>query len=163
MKNSRQEVRSNKERIKEAKTAVIKAAEEKKALMAAAAAKKAKAAKKGGKKQEEAPAEEEEKKDEKVTAQSEDGDLNLNDPTDFGKALLREVPRPFTFGPIEFSELNLAEDQMAFDVEGQKARIIDSLDLHMDQPSCCIRGHTIKIKGRNFKRRSTMLKHGRFM
>lgn len=33
----------------------------------------------------------------------------------------------------------------------------------MQQPSCCIRGHTVQIKGRNFKRASTMLKHGRFM
>lgn len=33
----------------------------------------------------------------------------------------------------------------------------------MPQPSCCIRGHMVAIKGRNFKRRSTMLKHGRFM
>ena len=86
-------------------------------MQAQAAAKKTKAAKKGGKKQEEAPAEEEEKKDEKVTAQSEDGDLNLNDPVDFGKALLREVPRPFTFGPIEFDSLNLSNEQMPFDYE----------------------------------------------
>lgn len=33
----------------------------------------------------------------------------------------------------------------------------------MPQPSCCIRGHTVQIKGRNFKRASTMLKHGRYM
>ena len=50
LKTSRQEVRSNKERVKEAKMAVIRAAEEKKALLAAAAAKKAKSTKKGGKK-----------------------------------------------------------------------------------------------------------------
>ena len=161
--SARKEVRSNKERVKEAKAAVIRAAEEKKALLAAAAAKKAKAAKKGGKKTEEAPAEEEDKKQVQVTAPSEDGDLNLNDPADFAKALTKEVPRPFTFGPIEFSELNLTESEMPFDADGNKLRIIDSLDLHLQQPSCCIRGHTVQIKGRNFKRRSTMLKHGRFM
>ena len=33
----------------------------------------------------------------------------------------------------------------------------------MAQPSCCIRGHQITIRNRNFKRRSTMLKHGRWM
>ena len=33
----------------------------------------------------------------------------------------------------------------------------------MAEPSCCIRGHNVQIRGRNFKRRSTMLKHGRFM
>lgn len=39
----------------------------------------------------------------------EDSELNLNDPDDFGKALCKEVPRPFTFGPVEYSELNLTE------------------------------------------------------
>ena len=159
LKNSRNEIRSNKERVKEARAAVLKAAEEKKALLAAAAAKKAKAAKKGGKKTDEAPAEEE-VKHVMVTAESADGDLNLNDPADFAKAISKECPRPFTFGPIEFSELNAMD---AFDASAQKLRIIDSLDLHMPQPSCCIRGHTVQIKKRNFKRRSTMLKHGRFM
>lgn len=69
LKKSRQEIRSNKDRVKEAKSAVIKAAEEKRALLAAAAAKKTKAAKKGGKaKQEEAPVEDEEKREVVATA-----------------------------------------------------------------------------------------------
>ena len=128
LKSSSEEVRSNKDRVKEARAAVIRAAEEKKALLAAAAAKtKAKNAKKG-KKAEEAPAEEEEKK-EAVTAQSEDGDLNLNDPVDFAKAISRECPRPFTFGPIEFGDLNLSHAEHPFNADGNKARIIDSLDL----------------------------------
>ena len=73
--------------------------------------KKAKAAKKGGAKgkQDEAALEEEAHKSVPVTAQSEDGgDYNLNDPTDFGKAISRECPRPFTFGPIEFDQLSQA-------------------------------------------------------
>ena len=41
---------------------------------------------------------------------SEEGDLNLNDPVDFSKALHKECSRPFTFGPIEFSELNLTDE-----------------------------------------------------
>ena len=143
---------------------MVRAAEEKKALLAAAAAKKAKAAKgKGGKKADDPPPEEEEKKDAKITTQSDDGDLNLNDPDDFAKALSKECPRPFTFGPIEFGELNLTEAEKPFNIDNEKLRIIDALDLQMQQPSCCIRGHTVQIKGRNFKRRSTMLKHGRFM
>lgn len=89
--------------------------------------------------------------------------MNLNDPEDFAKALTREVPRPFTFGPIEFCDLNLTEDQKPFEADEQKMKIIDCLDMHMNQPSCCIRGHRVQIKGRNFKRPSTMLKHGRFM
>lgn len=128
LKSSESEVISNKRRVKEARSAVVRAAEEKKALLAAAAAKtKAKQAKKG-KKAEEAPAEEEHKK-EPMTAQSEDGDLNLNDPADFATAISKECPRPFTFGPIEFGELNIPQAEKAFDAEGSKARIIDSLDL----------------------------------
>lgn len=163
LKDSRQEVRSQKMRIREAKEAVARAAEEKKALLAAAAAKKAKAAKKGGKKQEDAAAEEENKQDLKLTTQSDDGDLNLNDPDDFAKALSKEAPRPFTFGPIEFSDLNEETATRAFDGDKNKARVVDCLDLHMPQPNCCIRGHRVEIKGRNFKRASTMLKHGRWM
>ena len=140
----------------------MKAAEEKKALAAALAAKKSKAANKGkGKAKEEEPAEEEKKLPD-FTAESED-DYDLNKPEEFAKALAKECPRPFTFGPIEFNELNMTNDEKPFDFEECKMRIIDSLDMHMQQPSCCIRGHTVQIKGRNLKRRSTMLKHGRFM
>lgn len=149
--------------MKEARAAVLRAAEEKKALLAAQAAKKAKAQKKGAKKQEEAPAEEEEKKEIKATFESEDGDLDLNNPADFAKALTKEVPRPFTFGPIEFSELNLSEAEKPFDAEDCRQRIISALDEQLQQPSCCIRGYTVRVKDRNLKRRSTMLKHGRFM
>lgn len=127
---SSEEVTSQKEKIREAKEVVIRAAEEKKAQLAAAAAKKAKATKKGGKKEDQ-PADDEDKNQASKTLQSEDGDLNLNDPEDFAKALSREVPRPFTFGPIEFNELNLTDEQKVFDADEQKQRIIDSLDLHM--------------------------------
>ena len=71
---------------------------------------KKQAAAKNRKKQEEAPPEEEVKKEVMVTLGSEEGDLNLNDPVDFAKALSKECARPFTFGPIEFSELNLTEE-----------------------------------------------------
>ena len=164
LKSSRQEMRANKDRVREAKQAVLKAAEEKKALAAALAAKKSKAANKGKGKKDEAPAaEEDDKKMPDVTIESEDGDFDLNNPQEFMKALAKECPRPFTFGPIEFNQLNMSDADQPFDYEEAKQRIIDSLDLHMQQPSCCIRGHTVQIKGRNLKRRSTMLKHGRFM
>ena len=157
-------MRANKDRVREAKQAVLKAAEEKKALAAALAAKKSKAANKGKGKKDEAPAaEEDDKKMPDVTIESEDGDFDLNNPEEFMKALAKECPRPFTFGPIEFNQLNMSDADQPFDYEEAKQRIIDSLDLHMQQPSCCIRGHTVQIKGRNLKRRSTMLKHGRFM
>lgn len=58
-----------------------------------------------------------------------DGDLNLNDPDDFAKALSKEVPRPFTFGPIKFEDLNAGKDD--FDVDSKLRTIIDCLDEHM--------------------------------
>lgn len=88
---------------------MIKAAEEKKALAAALAAKKSKAANKGKGKKDDAPAEEEEKRVPDFTIESEDGDYDLNNPEEFAKALAKECPRPFTFGPIEFSDLNMSE------------------------------------------------------
>lgn len=45
------------------------------------------------------------------TIESEDGDFDLNSPEDFAKALAKECPRPFTFGPIEFSDLNLNDKE----------------------------------------------------
>merc|ERR1719469_62156 len=145
LQRSEEEVNSNAERIKEAKDVLVRAAENKKG------------------KKDDAIMEDEQKTTIRATEEDEVGDLNLNDPEDFAKALNKEVPRPFTFGPIEFGELDLSQERKAFDVNEQLQRIVDSLDLHMDQPSCCIRGHRIQVRNRSFKRRSTMLKHGRFM
>ena len=131
LKTSRQDVRSQKERIKEAKTAVMKAAEEKKALLAQAALKKQKAAKKKGAKADEAPPEEEAPKEVIATIESDDGDLNLNDPEDFKKALAKECPRSFTFGPIEFNDLSLDAEKFPLNFEEERQRIVDCLDLHM--------------------------------
>jgi len=65
------------------------------------------------------------------TIESEDGDYDLNNPEDFAKALAKECPRPFTFGPIEFNDLNLNDKENPLDYEESKQCIIDSLDLHM--------------------------------
>lgn len=115
LKSTREEVESNAERIKEARNVVIRAAEEKKAQLAAAAAKKSKASKKGAKKDDGA-GEDDQKTTIRASEEEDEGELNLNDPDDFAKALAKEVPRPFTFGPIEFSELNLSEAQKSFQI-----------------------------------------------
>ena len=57
--------------------------------------------------------------------------MNLNDPEDFKKALTKECPRPFTFGPIEFDGLSLDPAEVKFDFEQERQRVIDCLDLHM--------------------------------
>ena len=51
---------------------------------------------------------------------SDDGDLDLNSPADFAKALSKECSRPFTFGPIEFSELNLTDGEKLFDIKANR-------------------------------------------
>ena len=143
LKNTTEEVKSNAARIAEAKNALIKAAEEKKAALAAAAAKKSKAGKKGARKDDVGAEEDQKTMTLKQSSEEDDGELNLNDPDDFAKALIKEVPRPFTFGPIEFTELNLTEEQKPFEVNQHLERIIECLDAHLAQPSCCIRGHTV--------------------
>ena len=46
--------------------------------------------------------------------------MNLNDPEDFKKALTKECPRPFTFGPIEFDGLSLDPAEVKFDFEQER-------------------------------------------
>lgn len=81
---------------------------------AAEANKKKKAPSKKGKK-----GKEEEQKEEAVEEQQVvDPDMeeaekqyDLNLPTEFREALMSKTPRPFIFGPVEFSDLDKAEDQ----------------------------------------------------
>lgn len=48
----------------------------------------------------------------------------MNDPKDFAEALVKKVPRPFTFGPIEFGDLN----NSGFRIELAKDMIINCLE-----------------------------------
>lgn len=86
-----------------AKTFVAKAAEDRRIAAMAAAAKK-KSTKKGGKKDEVVPAEEAQAMD--ILSEKDEGPPNYYDYKQFMKALNEVVPRPFTFGPIRFANLN---------------------------------------------------------
>lgn len=70
------------------------------------------------------------------------------------------APRPFTFGPVIFSELNSSD---AFDSADARQRVCDLVDTALGEPMLCIKGYQVQIRQRTFKRRSTMLKHGRFL
>ena len=41
--------------------------------------------------------------------------------------------------------------------------MVDRLDTAIGQPIICIRGYEVLIKGKTLRRRSTVLKHGRFL
>jgi len=70
-----------------------------------AAAAKKKTSKKGGKKDEAVvPAEEAQAMD--ILSEKDEGPPNYYDYKQFMKALKEVVPRPFTFGPIRFANLN---------------------------------------------------------
>ena len=90
--------------------------EERKAILAAANAKKQKGNKK--KKNEEPPKEEEEVKEEKRAVVTPKRDLDLTDPEEFAEAIAEKWQRPFTFGPIEFSGLNVTDQP--FDAEAAR-------------------------------------------
>ena len=50
-------------------------------------------------------------------------ELDLNDSQDFAKAISKQVPRAFTFGPIEFADLD-----RAFNMEAALDMIINCLE-----------------------------------
>lgn len=149
-------------KIEQAKEAVIKAQEERKALLAAANAKK-KQQTKGKKGKEEEKVEEEVKVEVQKPVPVEERVLDLSIPEDFAIALQRRCPRPFTFGPVVFTNLNLSEDDYPFNAHEMREKIVDMLDATMGEPMICLQGYNVTVKGRNLKRRTTILKHGRFL
>jgi len=92
----------------------------------------------------------------------EDMNFNLYLPKDFSMALKQKFGRKFTFGPIEFNDLD-----KEFDGEAARKMVIDSLEQSapMQEPgsNICVHGHKVQVKERNLKRGTTMLKHSRFL
>jgi len=127
------------------------------------AAKKAKA--KSGKKKK---ADEDVAADEPANLDEEDLEreekFDLEDRTEFTKALKSKIKMPFLFGPIEFTGLNLGEDESPFDYIYERENVISILNRSSCLPqNICIHGFRVKIKNRNLKRRSSLLKHSRFL
>jgi uncharacterized ParB-like nuclease family protein len=108
-KKARDEVEYQTKEMTNAKTFVAKAAEDRRIAAMAAAAKK-KTTKKGKKDKDDAmPAEEAAALD--ILSERDDGPPNYYDYKQFMRALKEVVPRPFTFGPIRFANLNADPSQ----------------------------------------------------
>jgi hypothetical protein len=71
---------------------------------------------------------------------------------------------PFLFGPVEFDGLNMSEDKEPFDFINERENVIKALQRSTLFPqSICVHGFKVKVKQRNLKRRSSLLKHSRFL
>jgi len=93
-----------------------------------------------------------------------DDSYDLENREDFSKALKHKVKMPFLFGPVEFDGLNLMEDKEPFDFQQERENVIKALQRSSFFPqSICIHGFKVKVKQRNLKRRSSLLKHSRFL
>ena len=89
---------------------------------------------------------------------------NLESPDQFGKALQQKISRPFIFGPVEFEGLNLSDEQLKFDRVEEAKKVETALERSLIMPSgLCIHGYKVFVKNRNLKRRSSLLKHARFL
>lgn len=100
---SEEELIKNEKDIKKSRKAVMDAQEEAKQAAIAAASKKKPAAGTKPSKKEATPVEE---KQDHPTGPPPKRELDLNKPLDFAEALRDKVPRPFIFGPVEFSGLD---------------------------------------------------------
>jgi hypothetical protein len=109
-KRARTEVHEREREIEKAKKHVQKAAEDRRLAALAQQAKK-KNTKKGKKKDEEE--EEAPKAVLEVKSEADDGPPNLHDNKQYLGALKKTWPRPFTFGPIRFSDLNVEDVDVA--------------------------------------------------
>ena len=105
------------ERIKQARQVVITNEEERRAAAAANAAKKKGPQK--GKVVEEPP-----KEEPKPTGPPPKKQLDLSKPEDFAQALREQIPRPFVFGPVEFTGL----DTEPFPAEQWRATVESQLE-----------------------------------
>lgn len=75
-----------------------------------------------------------------------------------------KIARPFIFGPVEFEGLNLTEEEAPFDPAAQRDKVSATLERGIYLPSnTCLHGFKVKVKNRTLKRRSSLLKHARFI
>lgn len=71
---------------------------------------------------------------------------------------------PFIFGPVEFTGLNNSEGEDPFDYEHERENVLSLLSRSICMPqNVCVHGFRVKIKQRNLKRRTSLLKHSRFL
>lgn len=83
-------------------------------------------------------------------------------PAQFGAAVKQKFARKFTFGPIEFNDLD-----KQFDAEAERKKVIDCLEKSTPFANAgnnvCVHGYKVEVKERTMKRGTSMLKHSRFL
>ncbi len=157
---SEEEVKYQADEIQRAKDKIAANEEERRQAAKLAASKKKKGGAGGKKEQKE---EEEEKKEEKAPAPVKK-ELDLFIPNEFAQTLKDKIPRPFIFGPIEFTGLNLSEEEEPFRHDLARREVQDNLERTPYLPEhICIHGFKVTIKQKTLKRRSTIVKHSRFL
>lgn len=105
--------------------------------------------------------EEEEKKEEKISEPiKKEFDLFL--PKEFGMALEEKIQRPFIFGPIEFTNLSDINEPFRDDLYRQYIKDILVKTPYLPE-NLCLHGFKVAIKKRTLKRKSTVIKHSRFL
>jgi len=67
------------------------------------------------------------------------------------------------FGPVEFGNLNCLDDE--FDSLEHRQKVIDILEQTsiLGDIGTCIHGYRVLVKNRTLKRRTSILKHARFL
>ena len=67
------------------------------------------------------------------------------------------------FGPVRFKDLHLSPE-IPFDYLGERQNVLMALQSSsLNAKSVCVHGYQVKVKARNLKRRSSLLKHSRFL
>ena len=94
----------------------------------------------------------------------EDESYDLTNLVSFKKCLGDKIKRPFIFGPVEFEGLDQKEEDTPFDYQGQREMVTKVLESSLYMPSgVCVYGFNVMIKDRRLKRRTSLLKHARFL
>jgi len=146
--------------LEDANNALKRSVEEKK-LAAIEAAKKVKGKKKKGKEVDEVPSTPavDETPTTPIIANNDNFDLTMKG--GFESAMKARIGRPFIFGPVEFAGLSSSSD---FDFEEERNKVISVLTSSQFMPmNTCNYGFQVKVKARNLKRQSSLLKHARFL
>jgi hypothetical protein len=170
-KNTMEELAGYEEQIAAAHQRMAEAAEEKRqAVIAAQSKKKATGGKKkkGDDDQRETPAPEDKPNGRdsmlKSAADDEEDDVqyDLFRPSEFSMALKKKFGRRFTFGPVDFNDLN-----KEFDGDAARKMVVDALEKStpFKQPGAqvCVHGHKVQVKERTLRRGTSLLKHSRFL
>lgn len=137
--------------------------EERKAAALAAAAKKKGPGKKGASKDKE---EEDPNKDDslpQVFRAPEERSYDIFNPKDYVELLKLHIPRPFIFGPIDFTGLDQEDFQADYWKEHVLSTLMRSPFLAAGEDNILIHGFRVDVRGRTLRRPTSLLKHARYL